>query len=54
MIYYGYIGSVSRFMKFGGQTSNNVLDVKKVCLETILCVLTYFVDFAYSFLMKLM
>ena len=32
-------------MKFGGQTSKNVHDVQKVCLETTLCVYACFVKF---------
>ena len=32
-------------MKFGGQTSNNIHDVQKVCLEMTLCVLVCFVEF---------
>ena len=37
-------------MKFGGQTSNNVHDVRKVCLETSLYVLVYFIEFYVFFL----
>ena len=40
-----YIGSFQYFMKFEGQTSKNVHDVRNVCLETTLCVLTCFVKF---------
>ena len=40
-----FIGSVSSFTKLRGQTSNNVHDVRKVYLETTLCVLAYFVEF---------
>ena len=36
------------FMKSGGQTSKNVHDVQKVCLEKNLCVLSCFVEF-YEF-----
>ena len=32
-------------MKFGGQTSKNVYDVRKNCLEMTLCVLVSFVEF---------
>ena len=32
-------------MNFGGQTSKNVHDVLKVCLEMTLCVLACFVEF---------
>ena len=42
-----YIGSVSSFVKFGGQTSENVHDVRKVCHETTLrvyvCSLKFYV-----------
>ena len=38
-------------MKFGGQTSKNVHDVRKVCLETTLCVLACFVEF-YVFVLN--
>ena len=40
-----YIGSVSSFVKFGGQTSKNVHDIQNVCLETTLCVFACFVEF---------
>ena len=40
-----FIGSVLSFMNFGGQTSKNVHDVQKVCLEMTLCVLACFVEF---------
>ena len=33
-----YIGSVSGFVKFGGQISKNVHDVRKMFLEMTLCV----------------
>ena len=45
-----FIGSVSSFMKFGGQTSKNVHDVQKVCLETTLCVYACFFKFYVFFL----
>ena len=40
-----YIGSVSSVVKFGGQTTKNVHDVPKVCLEMTLCVYACFVEF---------
>ena len=40
-----YIGCVSSFLKFGGQTFKNVHDVRKVFLEITLCVYAYFVEF---------
>ena len=40
-----FIDSVSSFVKFGGQTSKNVHDVRKVCLEKTLCVLACFIEF---------
>ena len=40
-----YIGTVSSFVKVEGQTSKNVHDVRKVCLETNLCVLECFIEF---------
>ena len=40
-----FIRSVSGFVTFGGQTSKNINDVRKVCLETTLYVLACFVDF---------
>ena len=40
-----YIGSVLSFVKFGGQTSNNVHGVRKVCLETTMSVYACFVEF---------
>ena len=40
-----FIGSMSSFMKFGGQTCKNVHDVWKNCLETTLCVYACFVKF---------
>lgn len=36
-------------MKFGGQTSKNIHDVRKVCLETSFCVLVCFIEF-YEFI----
>ena len=33
------------FIKFGGQKSKNVNDVRKICLEMALCVLKCFVVF---------
>ena len=41
---------MSSFVKFGGQTSKNVHDVQKVCLDMTLCVYTCFVEF-YVFVM---
>ena len=32
-------------MKFGGQMSKNVHDVRKVCLQTTLCVWACFIEF---------
>ena len=32
-------------MNFGGQTSKNVHDIRKVCLETTLCFKAYFIEF---------
>ena len=40
-----FIGSVSNFVKFGGQTSKKVHDVQKVCIELNLCVNACFVEF---------
>ena len=40
-----FIGSLLSFMKFGDQTSKKVHDVRKVCLETTLYVLSCFVEF---------
>ena len=40
-----YIGSVLCFVKFRGQTSNNVHDVRMVCFEMTLCVYVCFVEF---------
>ena len=40
---------MSNFMKFGGQTSKNVHDVRKVCLEMTLCVLACFIEFYVFF-----
>ena len=37
--------SVSSFVKFGGQTSKNVHDIRKVCLETTLCIYACFIEF---------
>ena len=45
-----FIGILSSNMKFGGQTSKNVHDVRRVCLETTLCVLACFVEFYVFFL----
>ena len=45
MSYYGLYRSVSSFVKFGGQTSKNVYDVRKVFLAMNLCVYAYFVKF---------
>ena len=45
-----YIGSFPSFVKFGGQTSKNVHDVRKVCLEMVLCVYACFVKF-YMFIL---
>lgn len=45
-----HIGSVSSFLKFGGQTSKNVHDVRKVCLETTLRVYLCFIEF-YMFVL---
>ncbi len=39
-----------KLIKFGGQTSNNVHDIQKVCLETTLCVYVCFVKF-YMFVL---
>ena len=50
MIFIVYVVSVSGFVKFWGQTSQNVYDVRKVCLETTLCVYVYFVEF-YVFIL---
>ena len=41
-------------MKFRGQTSKNVHDIRKVCLQTTLCVLACFVKFYMFFWTKLM
>ena len=35
---------MSSFEKFVGQTSKNIQDVRKVCLEMTLCVFAWFVD----------
>ena len=40
-----YIGCVLSFMKFEGQTSKNVHDVRKVCIKITMCVDVWFVDF---------
>ena len=45
MSYMVFIGSVLCFLKFIGQTSKNVHDVRKICLETILCVYVCFIKF---------
>ena len=44
-----YIVSMSCFVKFGGQTSNNVQYVRKVYLEINLCVNASFVYFYIFF-----
>ena len=41
-----YIDSVSSFVKFGGQTSTNVHEFQKVCLEITMCVYAFFVEFS--------
>ena len=43
-----FIGIVLSFIKFGFQMSKNPHDILKVCLETTLCVLPYFIKF-YTF-----
>lgn len=48
-----FVRSVSCFMKFEGQTSKNVHDVRKVCLKTTLCFLARFVKFYGFVFMKL-
>ena len=40
-------------MKFGGQTSKNVHDVRQVFLETTLCAFASFVEFYVLFLDKI-
>ena len=40
-----FLFCVLSFMKFEGQTSKNVHDVRKVCREMTLCVLVSFVKF---------
>ena len=35
---------MSCFVEFGDQTSKNVHDIRKMCLETTLCVSTCFVE----------
>ena len=45
-----YIFSVWCFVKFGGQTCKTVHYVRKVCLETTLCVYACFVEF-YVFIL---
>ena len=45
MIIIAYIGSVSCFVDFGGQTFKNVHDVRKVFFEVTLCILACFVEF---------
>ena len=44
-----FIGSVSSFVKFGGQTSKNI---RNVCLEMTFCVLTCFTEFYLFFMDK--
>ena len=41
------IGSLLSFMKFGGQTSKNVQDVRKLALETCMCDLSVPSMFGY-------
>ena len=50
MIYYAYIGSVSSFIEFGGETSKNVHDVQKCCLERTFFIYARFVEF-YVFIL---
>ena len=45
-----FIVSLSSFMEFEGQTSKNVHNIRKDCLETTLCVLTCFVE-CYMFIL---
>ena len=45
MSYYGLYSSVSSFVKFGGQMTKNVYDVRKVFLAMNQCVYAYFVKF---------
>ena len=45
MSFIEFIGIVSFIVEFGGQTSKNVLDIRKMCLEMTLCVQAYFVKF---------
>ena len=45
------VGSVSSFVKFGGQTSKNVHDVRHVCLGTTLFVYVCFIEF-YVFVLN--
>ena len=40
-----HIGSVSSFLKFGGQKFKNVYDIRNACLETTLCMYACFVKF---------
>ena len=40
-----YYNTYSQFVKFWGQTSKNIQDVWKMCLEMTLCVYTCFVMF---------
>ena len=40
-------------MKFGGQTSKKIHDVRKICLETILCVFVCFIEFYVIVLEKI-
>ena len=45
-----YIGSLSSFVKFGGEMSKNAHDVRKVFLETTLGVYVCFIEF-YVFIL---
>ena len=45
-----FLGSMFSFMKFGGQTSKNVHDIRKVYLEMTLCVLACFAKFYVFYL----
>ena len=45
-----HIGSRSSFVKFGGQTSKNVHDVRNACLKMTLCDYVCFVEFYEFFL----
>ena len=42
-----------KFVKFGGQMSKNVRDVRMVCPETTLCVYVCFVNFFVLFLYEI-